>query len=235
MTHAEKAAFLLVIANPEKLLCLAVPTVAVKPDSSHLCCKRRNQPLASSVWHDLPMITAVLPAACPALRVLLFAVSPSRANTFSAGLTLPFMGFHPIQVCYGIVKNKDSKPIMTSDHDRVVQPERILNKDSKEYNLSIVIQNVEFSDSGKYTCAVKNPKEKGAKHNATIFLEVVVECECCPGNCHAHGNAQALSPRTFFTDQWQPLRVLSKVRREKEPGPQAYKALCRLPFSHVSF
>ncbi|XP_048369436.1 sodium channel subunit beta-4 isoform X1 [Sphaerodactylus townsendi] len=32
-------------------------------------------------------------------------------------------------------------------------------------------------DSGKYTCFVKNPKEKGAEHNATITLAVVVELE----------------------------------------------------------
>lgn len=56
-------------------------------------------------------------------------------------------------------------------------PEVTLMKDSKEYNISIVILDVDFSDSGKYNCKVENPKEKNAKHNATITLQVVVQCE----------------------------------------------------------
>uniref|UniRef100_A0A8C5TK88 Sodium voltage-gated channel beta subunit 4 n=1 Tax=Malurus cyaneus samueli TaxID=2593467 RepID=A0A8C5TK88_9PASS len=43
----------------------------------------------------------------------------------------------------------------------------------KDNNISIVLNGVEFSDAGKYTCHVKNPKEKNAQHNATIFLTVV--------------------------------------------------------------
>lgn len=51
----------------------------------------------------------------------------------------------------------------------------------KDNNISIVLKNVEFSDAGKYTCHVKNPKEKNAQHNATIFLTVVQKSKCWPG------------------------------------------------------
>lgn len=73
--------------------------------------------------------------------------------------------------------NKNVKPVCKVCNPRVQLPEVTLNKDSREYNLSIVLLEVDFSDSGKYTCAVKNPKEKGAEHNATISLAVVVTRE----------------------------------------------------------
>jgi len=57
----------------------------------------------------------------------------------------------------------------------------------KDNNISIVLKDVEFSDAGKYTCHVKNPKEKDAQHNATIFLTVVQKSKCwswvpCPAS-----------------------------------------------------
>ncbi|XP_066495281.1 sodium channel subunit beta-4 [Tiliqua scincoides] len=82
----------------------------------------------------------------------------------------------------GTIKNKDSKPVPSSkseaqEVDKYMLPEITLLKDSKEYNISILILDVDFSDSGKYTCKVENPKEKNAKHNATITLQVVVQLE----------------------------------------------------------
>ncbi|XP_015274265.1 PREDICTED: sodium channel subunit beta-4 isoform X2 [Gekko japonicus] len=74
-----------------------------------------------------------------------------------------------------MVRNKNVRPVCRLCNPRVELPEVTLHKDSREYNLSILLLSVDFSDSGKYTCAVKNPKEKGAEHNATISLAVVVE------------------------------------------------------------
>lgn len=46
----------------------------------------------------------------------------------------------------------------------------------KMNNLSILLKDLDFSDTGKYTCHVKNPKEKDLQHQATIFLHVVDKC-----------------------------------------------------------
>lgn len=85
--------------------------------------------------------------------------------------------FEENELYAGKVHNKNVKPVCKVCNPRVQLPEVTLNKDSREYNLSIVLLEVDFSDSGKYTCAVKNPKEKGAEHNATISLAVVVTLE----------------------------------------------------------
>ncbi|XP_072469193.1 sodium channel regulatory subunit beta-4 isoform X1 [Notamacropus eugenii] len=72
----------------------------------------------------------------------------------------------------GIVKNEKSEPKIRSNID----PSRIEMVGSvkeKKNNISILILNLEFSDKGKYTCRVKNPKEKNAEHEATISLIVV--------------------------------------------------------------
>ncbi|XP_024426745.1 sodium channel regulatory subunit beta-4 isoform X4 [Desmodus rotundus] len=47
----------------------------------------------------------------------------------------------------------------------------------KMNNLSILLKDLDFSDTGKYTCHVKNPKEKDLQHQATIFLHVVDKLE----------------------------------------------------------
>ncbi|XP_053756398.1 sodium channel subunit beta-4 isoform X2 [Panthera pardus] len=44
-------------------------------------------------------------------------------------------------------------------------------------NISILLRNLEFSDTGKYTCHVRNPKEKNIHHQATITLQVVDKLE----------------------------------------------------------
>uniref|UniRef100_A0ACB8EYN2 Uncharacterized protein n=1 Tax=Sphaerodactylus townsendi TaxID=933632 RepID=A0ACB8EYN2_9SAUR len=84
--------------------------------------------------------------------------------------------FESDQLYTGTVRNRNSRPVCKLCNPRVQLPEDILHKD-REYNLSIILLSVDFSDSGKYTCFVKNPKEKGAEHNATITLAVVVELE----------------------------------------------------------
>ncbi|KAF6106099.1 sodium voltage-gated channel beta subunit 2 [Phyllostomus discolor] len=47
----------------------------------------------------------------------------------------------------------------------------------KMNNLSILLKDLDFSDTGKYTCHVKNPKEKDLQHQATVFLHVVDKLE----------------------------------------------------------
>ncbi|XP_010007194.1 PREDICTED: sodium channel subunit beta-4 [Chaetura pelagica] len=70
----------------------------------------------------------------------------------------------------GKIKSKASDPVLTKINPRV---EFLGSTTGKDNNISIILRNVEFSDAGKYTCHVKNPKEKNAQHNATIFLTVV--------------------------------------------------------------
>ncbi|NXJ22091.1 SCN4B protein, partial [Dicrurus megarhynchus] len=76
----------------------------------------------------------------------------------------------PLQIYHGKIKNKASEPTVVQHNPRV---EFVGSITKKDYNISIVLNSVEFSDAGKYTCHVKNPKEKNAEHNATIFLTVV--------------------------------------------------------------
>ncbi|XP_057238527.1 sodium channel subunit beta-4 [Malurus melanocephalus] len=76
----------------------------------------------------------------------------------------------PPQIYHGKIKNKATEPTLISRNPRV---EFVGSTTKKDNNISIVLNGVEFSDAGKYTCHVKNPKEKNAQHNATIFLTVV--------------------------------------------------------------
>uniref|UniRef100_A0A8C5THY4 Sodium voltage-gated channel beta subunit 4 n=1 Tax=Malurus cyaneus samueli TaxID=2593467 RepID=A0A8C5THY4_9PASS len=73
-------------------------------------------------------------------------------------------------IYHGKIKNKATEPTLISRNPRV---EFVGSTTKKDNNISIVLNGVEFSDAGKYTCHVKNPKEKNAQHNATIFLTVV--------------------------------------------------------------
>ncbi|XP_033851926.1 sodium channel subunit beta-4-like isoform X2 [Acipenser ruthenus] len=65
----------------------------------------------------------------------------------------------------------------------VLQQERHLGADyrvqfagtSKTNNISIILLNVDFEDSGQYICYAKNPKEKNRVHRATYTLLVVSE------------------------------------------------------------
>uniref|UniRef100_F6S6D8 Sodium channel regulatory subunit beta-4 n=1 Tax=Equus caballus TaxID=9796 RepID=F6S6D8_HORSE len=75
----------------------------------------------------------------------------------------------------GIVKNEKSDPkVKFKDDERITLEGSIKEKVN---NISILLRNVDFSDTGKYTCFVKNPKENHAGHNATIFLQVVDKLE----------------------------------------------------------
>ncbi|KFV98476.1 Sodium channel subunit beta-4, partial [Fulmarus glacialis] len=73
-------------------------------------------------------------------------------------------------IYHGKIKSKASEPFLVGRNPRV---EFVGSTTGKDNNISIVLNNVEFSDAGRYTCHVKNPKEKNAQHNATIFLVVV--------------------------------------------------------------
>ncbi|KAM4651839.1 sodium channel regulatory subunit beta-4 [Discoglossus pictus] len=83
----------------------------------------------------------------------------------------------PITLYQGFLKDKTSDPkaIITPDdqvelvHNKVALP--------KDYNLSLLLKNADFYNSGRYTCAVTNKKEKDAKHNATLTLTVVDKFE----------------------------------------------------------
>lgn len=75
----------------------------------------------------------------------------------------------------GSVKNEKSDPrVHLKNDDRIT-----LEGSTKEKmnNISILLKDLEFSDTGKYTCHVKNPKEKDLQHQATIFLQVVDKLE----------------------------------------------------------
>ncbi|XP_030320731.1 sodium channel subunit beta-4 isoform X1 [Calypte anna] len=73
-------------------------------------------------------------------------------------------------IYHGRIKSKSSEPFLVGRNPRV---EFVGSTTGKDNNISIVLRSVEFSDAGKYTCHVKNPKERNAQHNATIILTVV--------------------------------------------------------------
>lgn len=75
----------------------------------------------------------------------------------------------------GTVKNEKSDPrVHVKNDDRIT-----LEGSTKEKmnNISILLKDLDFGDTGKYTCHVKNPKEKDLQHQATIFLQVVDKLE----------------------------------------------------------
>ncbi|XP_074832948.1 sodium channel regulatory subunit beta-4 [Carettochelys insculpta] len=69
----------------------------------------------------------------------------------------------------GFIKNKASQP---KEEFRDPRVELIGTTTGKENNISISME-VDFSDAGKYTCFVKNPRENKAEANATLTLKVV--------------------------------------------------------------
>ncbi|KAG8434504.1 hypothetical protein GDO86_012763 [Hymenochirus boettgeri] len=84
--------------------------------------------------------------------------------------------YSPEDLYKGTLKDKLSspKPIeITNRNERMERVQLVPSNATKDYNLTLLLKNVDFSDMGLYTCAVKNMKEKGAKHNATIHLWVV--------------------------------------------------------------
>ncbi|XP_026564860.1 sodium channel subunit beta-4 [Pseudonaja textilis] len=81
----------------------------------------------------------------------------------------------------GVVKNKDSKPEPHPEYKfslkHMLPPDLPLSKDNREFNVSLLLLDADFEDSGTYTCLVKNPKEKDANHSGTFTLKVVVMLE----------------------------------------------------------
>ncbi|XP_066228559.1 sodium channel subunit beta-4 [Saccopteryx leptura] len=75
----------------------------------------------------------------------------------------------------GTVKNEKSDPkVHLKTDDRIIL---VGSTKEKMNNISFLLTDLDFSDTGKYTCHVKNPKEKNLQHEATIFLQVVDKLE----------------------------------------------------------
>ncbi|XP_068096974.1 sodium channel subunit beta-4 [Hyperolius riggenbachi] len=86
----------------------------------------------------------------------------------------------PEELYKGYLKNKKSAPKPFEILDKSFRAERVTlvpNNETKDYNLTLLLKYVEFEDAGRYTCIVKNKKEKGTTSNATIFLSVVDKFE----------------------------------------------------------
>ncbi|XP_075695050.1 sodium channel regulatory subunit beta-4 [Rhinoderma darwinii] len=86
----------------------------------------------------------------------------------------------PELLYHGKLKNKKSKPkpleILNKNyrHDRLTL---VPSNETKDYELALLLKDVEFDDAGRYTCIVTNKKEKDTKSNATVFLTVVDKFE----------------------------------------------------------
>ncbi|XP_004712847.1 sodium channel subunit beta-4 [Echinops telfairi] len=75
----------------------------------------------------------------------------------------------------GTVKNEKSDPkVKLRDEERITL---VGSTKEKMNNISILLRDLEFSDTGKYTCHVRNPREYYLEHQATIFLQVVDKLE----------------------------------------------------------
>uniref|UniRef100_A0A9L0RFE3 Sodium voltage-gated channel beta subunit 4 n=1 Tax=Equus caballus TaxID=9796 RepID=A0A9L0RFE3_HORSE len=99
---------------------------------------------------------------------------PGQATPPCPTVPLPSSSLE-VPILDGIVKNEKSDPkVKFKDDERITLEGSIKEKVN---NISILLRNVDFSDTGKYTCFVKNPKENHAGHNATIFLQVVDKLE----------------------------------------------------------
>ncbi|OCT70484.1 sodium channel subunit beta-4 isoform X2 [Xenopus laevis] len=86
----------------------------------------------------------------------------------------------PEELYKGTLKDKKSfpKPVeILNRNERMERVQLAPNNTTKDYELSLLLKNVDFDDAGRYTCVVRNKKEKGATHNATIILTVVDKVE----------------------------------------------------------
>lgn len=74
----------------------------------------------------------------------------------------------------GTVKNEKTDPkVRLKTDDRIT----LEGSTKKINNISILLRDLEFTDTGKYTCHAKNPREYFLEHQATIFLQVVDKLE----------------------------------------------------------
>uniref|UniRef100_A0A8C5NHX9 Sodium voltage-gated channel beta subunit 4 n=2 Tax=Passerellidae TaxID=1729112 RepID=A0A8C5NHX9_JUNHY len=156
---------------------------------------------AKGVTGDKALASLSAPLSLPGLHILAIAfaleVSVGKTNTVTAlnnsNVLLPCtfatcIGFQDLVfkwyfnttelIYHGKIKAKTTEPTLVWHNPRV---EFVGSTTKKDNNISIVLNGVEFSDAGKYTCYVKNPKERNAEQNATIFLTVVHKSECWPG------------------------------------------------------
>ncbi|KAE8592473.1 hypothetical protein XENTR_v10018767 [Xenopus tropicalis] len=86
----------------------------------------------------------------------------------------------PEELYKGTLKDKKSTPkpeVIVNRNERMERVQLLPSNETKDYNLSLLLKYVDFDDTGRYTCVVKNEKEKGATHNATIILKVVDKFE----------------------------------------------------------
>ncbi|KAM5132429.1 sodium channel regulatory subunit beta-4 [Mantella aurantiaca] len=86
----------------------------------------------------------------------------------------------PEELQRGTLKNKKSAPKIIEIRDKSDRQDRVIlvpSNETKDYNLTLRLSNVDFDDAGRYTCIVKNKKEKDTQSNATIFLTVVDKFE----------------------------------------------------------
>ncbi|KAM9298826.1 sodium channel regulatory subunit beta-4 [Gastrophryne carolinensis] len=86
----------------------------------------------------------------------------------------------PEELYKGTLKNKKSVPKPSPMKSQNFRQDRVVlvpSNETKDYNLTLLLRDVEFDDAGRYTCIVKNQKEKGTESNATIILSVVDKFE----------------------------------------------------------
>lgn len=92
-----------------------------------------------------------------------------------------FFLFFIYQLYHGKLKNKKSLPKLLEIENKNYRHDRLTlipNNETKDYNLTLIVREVEFDDAGRYICIVTNKKEKDTKSNATAFLTVLDKSEC---------------------------------------------------------
>lgn len=86
----------------------------------------------------------------------------------------------PDLLYHGKLKNKKSLPKLLEIENKNYRHDRLTlipNNETKDYNLTLIVREVEFDDAGRYICIVTNKKEKDTKSNATAFLTVLDKIE----------------------------------------------------------
>ncbi|XP_036279028.2 sodium channel subunit beta-4, partial [Pipistrellus kuhlii] len=93
----------------------------------------------------------------------------------------------------GTVKNEKAEPRLQVRGDERITLEGSTKE--KKNNLSILLHDLDFGDTGRYTCHVQNPKEKDLQHQATVFLQVVDKRTAgAEGRAGTHGRSGGWDP-----------------------------------------